>query len=78
MPGTKSHPHSLPTLVCCHGKEFIAASPQVCLCNCEAFYYLINNCCQEPGVFQVRNKSFGGFDAPGACETLFLSSLKGL
>lgn len=26
-----------------------------------------------PGVFQVHNKSFGGFEAPGACETLFLS-----
>lgn len=36
VPGTKSHPHSLPALICCHGKEFIAASLQVCLCNSEA------------------------------------------
>lgn len=37
VPGTKSNPHSLLALTCCHSKEFIALSTQVSLCNCEDF-----------------------------------------
>lgn len=76
VPGTKSHSHCLPAFGCCHGKEFIAASQQVSFGNCEA--YLINSCCQVPGVFQVHNTDLGGFEAPGARETLFLSLLTAL
>lgn len=76
VPGTKSHSHCLPAFGCCHGKEFIAASQHVSFGNCKA--YLINSCCQVRGVFQVHNTDFGGFEAPGACETLFLSLLTAL
>lgn len=36
VPGTKFHPRSHPALICCQGKEFIAAPAQACLCNYKA------------------------------------------
>lgn len=58
-------------LGCCHRQEFMADPLQVC-----SRVYLINSCCQEPGVFQDHNTSWGFFEAPGACKCLFLFIIK--